>query len=219
MVTAEAISPVCMHTVAIVEDHELVRDGLIQCLANRADIQVVHADDSVQSVLALSSPPELVLLDLDLDGRQAAAEDVRAMIDRGSAVLIVSALGVPAQIRAMVRAGVAGFVPKRDSSATLFDAIDTVLAGGVWTPPDLAAILVNDTSDDKPQLTEREQRVLVLYASGLKLNSVARQLRISPHTAKEHIDRVRAKYASVGRRAATKTDLYREAVRDGLLDL
>jgi DNA-binding CsgD family transcriptional regulator len=47
---------------------------------------------------------------------------------------------------------------------------------------------------------------------------VANQLGISPHTAKEYLDRVRAKYAQVGRTARTRTELYVEANRDGLLE-
>lgn len=63
-----------------------------------------------------------MLLDLDyiLNGEQASAEDARTLVDNGAVVLIVSALGVPAQIRAMVRAGVAGFGAKtRLSGLTL----------------------------------------------------------------------------------------------------
>lgn len=204
--------------VAIIEDHVLVRDGLVHALSARPNLELVYVGDTLPDVLALPRTPDLVLLDLDLNGEQASAEDARTLVDNGAVVLIVSALGVPAQIRAMVRAGVAGFVPKRDSAASLLEAIDAALAGGTWTPSELAAILANDVAEDRPTLTEQEQRVLVLYSSGLKLASVARRLGISPHTAKEHIDRVRDKYEEVGRRPSSKTDLYREAVRAGLVD-
>ncbi len=125
---------------------------------------------------------------------------------------MVSAFGSPSLIRDLVRAGVAGFVTKREPKGSLFEAIDTVLEGGQWTSPELAAILANDQREDRPALSDQEQRVLVLFASGLKLNSVARRLDISPHTAKEYIDRVRAKYAAVGRHAPTKSHLCQEAV-------
>lgn len=69
----------------------------------------------------------------------------------------------------------------------------------------------------KPRLSDRERNVLVLYVSGLKMTSVARRLDISPHTAKEYVDRVRGKYVAVGRPAPTKVDLHREAMRDGLI--
>ena len=80
------------------------------------------------------------------------------------------------------------------------------------------AILANDPTTDRPELTDQEQRVLMLYASGLKMAAVARTLHISPYTAKEYIDRVRTKYANAGRPASTKLDLHREAVRDGYVE-
>ena len=67
-------------------------------------------------------------------------------------------------------------------------------------------------------MDDPEQRVLMLYASGLKMAAVARTLHISPYTAKEYIDRVRTKYANAGRPASTKLDLHREAVRDGYVE-
>ena len=57
-----------------------------------------------------------------------------------------------------------------------------------------------------------------LYASGLKLTAVGHRMGISPHTAKEYLDRVRVKYANLGRDARTRTELYAEANRDGLLE-
>ncbi len=206
------------HTVAIIDDHTLVRDGLAATLAREPDLKVVHVGGDPRAVLALEPRPDLVMLDLDLDGTPASAQDAAAMLARGSHVLIVSALGSPEQIRAMIRAGVDGFVAKRDSASTLSLAIRTVLGGQPWTTPDLAAILANDPSADRPDLTDQEQRVLMLYASGLKMAAVARTLHISPYTAKEYIDRVRAKYANAGRPASTKLDLHREAVRDGYVE-
>lgn len=206
------------HTIAIIDDHALVREGLVGTLSRRDDIQVVHVGECAADVLQLEPAPDIVLLDLDLDGKAASAEEAAAMIDRGSRVLVVSALGSPVLIRDMVRAGVSGFVPKRDTSESLLEAIDAVLNGEHWTPPDLAAILANDHAATRPKLSERERRVLVLYASGLKMAAVARQLGISMHSAKTYLDRVRAKYAASGLRAGTKTELYQAAVRDGLID-
>ncbi|MEI8083942.1 MAG: response regulator transcription factor [Actinomycetes bacterium] len=207
-----------VHTIAIIDDHVLVRDGMVGALRDRRDLAVVLVGDDPKAVLKFNPPPDLVLLDLDLDGDAVSPSDAAAMIDRGSRVLVVSALGLPCLVRDMVRAGVAGFVPKRDSWQSLLQAIDTVLRGEHWTSPDLAAMLANDDSPDRPCLGDRERRVLMLYASGLKMSSVAHQLGISPHTAKEYLDRVRDKYTAVGRPVGTKLDLYREAVRDGFIN-
>ncbi len=206
------------HTIAIIDDHALVRDGLVGTLNRRDDVRVVYLGDSTRDVLALDPAPEIVLLDLDLSGDAASPDDAAAMIERGSRVLVVSALGSPSLIRDMMRAGVSGFVPKRDTADSLLQAIDAVLNGEHWTSPDLAAILANDHAATRPKLSARERRVLVLYASGLKMAAVARQLNISVHSAKTYLDRVRAKYAASGLAAGTKTELYQAAVRDGLID-
>jgi DNA-binding CsgD family transcriptional regulator len=66
-------------------------------------------------------------------------------------------------------------------------------------------------------LSPQELRALALYVSGLPLKSVARQMGVQYETAKSYLDRVRAKYAQVGREARTKVELRNRAVEDGHL--
>ncbi len=107
------------------------------------------------------------------------------MTARGTAVIAVSALASPALVRGLVRAGLTGVVAKVDSLDTLVTAIRTVAAGESWTTPELAAALANSTELEMPLLSEQEQQVLILYASGLKIATIARRLGISPHTVKD----------------------------------
>jgi DNA-binding CsgD family transcriptional regulator len=81
---------------------------------------------------------------------------------------------------------------------------------------DLASIL--SAAVETPDLSPRESDALRLYASGLSMAAVARKMGISPHTAKEYLDRVRTKYAAVGRTARTRTELYAAARTDGIID-
>lgn len=205
--------------VAIVDDHALVRDVMSGAIADMPNADVVFSGDSLDELALLDPPPDLVVLDLDLHGVQISVADVEAIISRGSRVLVVSALASPVLVRRLARAGVAGFVPKRSGTGdSLQEAVREVLADRYWTTPALAGILANDRSPARPDLSEREQRALVLYATGLTLSSVGRRMEISPHTAKRYIDRVRAKYAVLGRDVGTKTGLYRAAVDDGLIE-
>jgi DNA-binding NarL/FixJ family response regulator len=130
-------------------------------------------------------------------------------------VLVVSALASPLAIRQILDVGVAGFVSKSESTEVLLEALAVVASGGWWTSPQIAIAIFSDVRC--PQLSHQEQRALTLYASGLKLDAVARSMEISAHSAKTYIDRVRAKYAAVGRPVTGKIDLYREAHRDGYL--
>jgi len=70
---------------------------------------------------------------------------------------------------------------------------------------------------NRPQLSAQEERTLQLYASGLKLTTVARQLRVKPSTAKEYIERIREKYRQAGRPAQNKFELRLRAIEDGYL--
>jgi DNA-binding NarL/FixJ family response regulator len=206
-------------TVAVVDDHALVRQGLVRALVSDPglDVEVVHDGEDPVAVLGLEAAPSLVLLDLDLDGTPVDVDVVRALVERGSSILVVSALGDPAVVRSLVAAGVAGFVSKRESTEALIEAVTAVLGGASWTTPELAGILASDDAPGRPSLSPQEHRALVLYASGLTLESVARRMEVKPGTVREYLARVRAKYELSGRPVRTKTDLYREAVRDGLL--
>jgi DNA-binding NarL/FixJ family response regulator len=67
-------------------------------------------------------------------------------------------------------------------------------------------------------LSDREIEVVALYAAGMSMKQVAFALNIKQSSVKEHIDRVRVKYAKLGREASTKIDLFRRAVEDGILE-
>lgn len=205
-----------VRTIAIVEDHPLVRDGMLAACSGVDAWQVVMSGDTVDGVLALETPPDVVLLDLDLHGVLVTVEQVTSLMDRGSHVLVVSALAAPDLVRHLLRAGVTGFASKREPTATLVEAIAAAMEGAPWTSSDLAALLARDP--ERPELSEREQRALTLYASGLKLQSVARVMGVKPTTVKEYIERVRSKYEQVGRPAPTKVHLHRVAEQDGFLD-
>ncbi|MEI8084018.1 MAG: response regulator transcription factor [Actinomycetes bacterium] len=207
-------------TIAIVEDHPLVLHGLEQMLTVREPAPaVVWRGDNLSALVEFRPVPTLVLLDLDLGSSQADPFLVRQIIDAGSAVLVVSAMGSPTLVRQLISVGVSGFVTKSDAPADLFDAIDTVLSGEPWTSHELAAVLATSTQEEDPGLTDQERKVLSLYARGLKIDAVARHLGVSPHTVKTYLKRIREKCVRVGRPAPTATDLYREALREGLIPL
>ena len=131
-------------------------------------------------------------------------------------MLVVSAFEDAPAVRSALEVGALGFVPKRVSVDALLEAISTVARGELYLSIDLAAILA--AAAETPNLSPRELDALRLYASGLKLTAVGHRMGISPHTAKEYLDRVRVKYANIGREVRTRTELYAQANRDGLLD-
>lgn len=201
---------------AIIDDHELVREGLTALLATQPDerIDVAYVGVSVQEAIAAGASVALLDVDLGPNG-PAVADSVALLADANVAVLMMSAFDDAVAVRGGLMAGAFGFVPKRVSYDTLLEALQTVARNELYLSVDLAAILA--AASDTPDLSPRELDALRLYASGLKLTAVAHRMGISPHTAKEYLDRVRGKYAQVGRPARTRTELYAEASRDGLL--
>lgn len=200
--------------IAIIDDHELVCEGVRALLTDAGVGTVVYG--GVSTAEAAEARPDVALLDIDLGPNAPNVVDgVAALLSVGSAVLVVSAFEDRRVVRAALDAGALGFIPKRASVQTLAEAIATAASGELFMSVDLAAILAS--ANETPDLSPRELSALRLYASGLKLNAVASRMGISPHTAKEYLDRVRAKYAVVGREARTRTELYAAASHDGLL--
>jgi len=158
-----------------------------------------------------------LLLDIDLGPGSRPSEQVTAdLVAAGRRVLLVSALGEASRIRSALVAGALGYVPKRAGGETLHAAVESALRGEVHVSPDLAAVMM--AADDTPQLSTQESTALRLYASGLKLESVARRMNVSPSTVREYLARVRRKYAGVGREVRTKTDMYAAAIKDGFIE-
>lgn len=206
-------------SVGIVDDHELVRQGLQSLLeAPGSDGPFARVDYCGDDPAAcLRSRPDVALLDVTLGpGAPRVEASVRSLVEADIGVLLISAFDDARSIRAGLGAGALGFVPKRVSLDVLIDAIRTVAVDELYLSVDLAAIL--SAAIDTPDLSPRESDALRFYASGLSVAAVARKMGISPHTAKEYLDRVRTKYAAVGRTARTRTELYVAARTDGIID-
>jgi DNA-binding NarL/FixJ family response regulator len=208
--------PVLAPRIAVIDDHELIREGL-KALLEREGGQigkVVYSGESPSAAVACQ--PDVALLDVDLGPAAPSIEDCVAMlIGVGTRVLLISAFEDAVSVRAALDGGALGFVPKRASFEALLEAVQTVARGELYLSVDLASILA--AAAETPDLSPRELDALRLYASGLKLTAVAHRMGISPHTAREYLDRVRVKYANLGRSARTRTELYVQASKDGLL--
>ena len=112
--------------------------------------------------------------------------------------------------------GVKGYVSKQAESATFIEAVAATLRGEDYSSPEVISALLS-AKGSEVKLSDQERRAMVLYASGMKMTSVARQMGITPGTADEYIKRVRVKYRKAGISVSTKTDLYRVAKSEGLI--
>ena len=182
------------------------------------DVDIVYAGDSINDAAAAieAQGADLVVLDLDLNDGRSPVANVAAIADLGVPLIVVSALGDPATIRACLAAGVLGYVSKQARPEEVLQALQSALRGEQVMSPEVASALLHQ-ADDQLNLSEQERRAMVLYASGLKMESVARRMNVSRTTAEEYIKRVRAKARKAGTPLPTKTDMYRMAQRAGML--
>ncbi len=203
----------------VLEDHPLVLDAMVSLLVPHIeDIEIVYAgaslDEAAQAIGV--SGADLVILDLDLNDGRSPVANVAAIGDLGVPVLVISAMGDPATIRACLAAGVLGYVSKQARPEEVLQALKAALRGEQSMSPEVAAALLSHPGD-LLSLSDQERRAMVLYASGLKMESVARRMNVSRTTAEEYIKRVRAKARKAGTPLPTKTDMYRMAQRAGML--
>ena len=203
----------------VIDDHSLVREALVARLVlHWGDIDVIYSGASSGDALRAIElrGADCVLLDLELGDGRPSLLTVAEVLEAGVPVLIISAFATGAIVRAAFAAGVVGFVSKSAGSSELIDAVNAVLDGETYTSAEAAAALLGGGAT-LVDLSDQERRAMVLYASGLKMRSVARQMGVSESTAREYIRRLRAKYDRAGAPLRSKTELYRMAQREGLL--
>ncbi len=206
--------------VAIVDDHESVRLG-VRAACLDAGFEVVAASASVSELwVALGSERcDVIVLDLSLGDGFTVTENVQHALSLGAAVLVHSIADRVVLVREALAAGAAGVIPKSAAASAVTSAIGALARGEVLNNLEWASAIDADPEFGRAQLAQRERDVLHLYASGLPLSQVALKLGIKVSTAKEYLDRIRAKYVEVGRPARSKVELLRRAVEDGILAL
>ncbi len=189
--------------VAVVEDHALVREGLVSLLREASDFEVVGAEasgDALLEVLA-TTPADVAVVDCFLGGGAQGPWLVKTLRQRWPALAILgvsqeNALDVGER---MVRAGASGFVSKSEGAETLRAAVRRVAEGRRWLEPLLVARLLEgwagETSSgpEFADLSDREFEVLHLLGTGLGLDEIARRLGVSPRTIASHRENVRQK--------------------------
>lgn len=202
--------------VAIVDDHLMFAEGLRAWLSEHApSVHVVYLGADPSEALDLADELDVVLLDIDLGpGGPRAADTVEAFTARGIPVLLVSAVVRGTPLREALLAGAGGYVSKASDPEALLNLLREVADGNYVLTREIAEVMY---SPSLPDLSGQELRALQLYAQGLTLKAVARRMSVSQNTAKEYLDRVRAKYLATGRAARTKAELQAAAREDGLL--
>ena len=185
-----------MIRVMVVDDHPIVRQGLVSVLGDEEDLEVVGEARSGREAIALTPrlQPDVVLLDLempDVDGVEAIPLLLAAR--PGVEVLVFTAYDTDERVLGAVRAGARGYVLKGASADEIARGIRTVHGGGSYLEPRVASkLLAEVTSPHRraPALSDREREVLRLVAEGLPTKQIALSLSISERTVKFHVNSI-----------------------------
>lgn len=200
-----------MLSLLIVEDHSLVREGLLATLRNLdADTRTFGVKDAQEAVGVLETEDiDLMILDLMLPGTKGLTflPVVRRRFPTVP-VVVLSALDDADTISRAMKAGASGFVSKSGSSAELMDALRAVLAGEIWLSPKLretaSRSAVADGAGKAPGkrfgLTSAQVRVLDLLSEGRSNRQIAEMLGLTEGTVKIHVSAI-MKAMSVSNRA------------------
>ncbi len=205
--------------ILIVDDHPIVREGLVAVLETQPDFAVVGQADSGQRAVAQAAAlrPDVLLLDLELPGMDGVAA-LRAIreADPGARAIVFTAFDTDERILGAVRAGARGYLLKGAPRDELFQAIRVVHRGGSLIQPVVAARLLQQAAAPPlaEPLTERELEVLRLLAQGRQNKEIADSLAISERTVKFHVSGILAKLD-----AGNRTEAVARAAQLGLIEL
>lgn len=201
--------------ILIADDHTVVRIGLSALLGSQRDLEVVGEADNgniaVQEALRLR--PDIVIMDLMMplkDGVEATIE-IRKRVPAAK-VIVLTSYGTSDGIAHALNAGASGALTKTADDDSLIAAVRAVAAGGRFVSPRVEKMLKE--SPPVPELTERQQDILLSVARGLSNSDIAKQFGISQAVAREHITTILAK---VG--AANRTEAVAIALKKHLLEI
>jgi two-component system invasion response regulator UvrY len=210
-----------MRNVLIVDDHEVVRDGVKNILGGQAaPISFGEASTAPEALRLMTEQNwDLVILDLSLAGRNGL-ELLKQLkqIDSELPVLILSMHSEEQYARRAFKAGAAGYVTKDSTRTELMEAVNKVSDGGRYVSATLAERLVIDIQRDTRRplhegLSDREFEVMCLIASGKTVVEIGEFLALSDKTISTYRARILEKMSM-----RTNAELMRYAIRNKLVD-
>ncbi|MEI8375502.1 MAG: response regulator transcription factor [Planctomycetota bacterium] len=189
--------------VLIVDDHPVVRQGLVLAIGREPDLEVCGEAADIEEALRLAEEgyPDVAIIDLSLDG-----EDGIELIDyvksRWSSVkiLVYSSHDEETYAGRVLRAGAMGYVSKREPMLNVVVAVRQILAGEIYLSPHMTTKLLQRAAVGKPldynpteTLSNRELQVFEMIGQGVNTIEIARKLELSPKTVESHRKVIKAK--------------------------
>lgn len=190
--------------ILLVDDHPVVLEGIRSCLAKDKHIEIIgeasDGEEAIQKAKALH--PDVVLMDISLRG-MTGLDATRLLSEAvpGAKVLALTVHSDRQYVREMLQSGARGYILKDASPSELIHAIESVNSGHAFFCPGISQVVLNDYAQEvreadrsrTPELSKREQEVLVLIADGHSNREIAEQLGVSSRTVETHRERIMRK--------------------------
>jgi len=208
-----------MARIYLIDDHPIVRAGLSAVLEGAGHRIVGEGADITQALSDVSRlAPDVVMLDLQLDGR-SGFEVLAEMQQRqmSAKVIVLSMSDQPRNVAEALRMGAAGYVLKGSAGTELLAAVEAVMQRRRYLGAGLTDIAVQGLTTDAERgntLSPRERQILVMVARGKSSAAIGEELHLSPKTVDTYRSRLMAKLE-----LADVPALVRWAIREKLIDL
>jgi DNA-binding NarL/FixJ family response regulator len=209
-------------TVTVVDDHPAILSGVRAWYAEAdTPIEVIAAGTTADVAW---TPPgdqaDVVVLDLNVGADRAPYQRaVRRLVDAERKVIVYTMQDSEDVALTCLDLGVSAFLTKAEGHEHLVAATIAAVENRPYLPPTLAGAIAADRGPSQPRLSDREREVLTQWFQCESKQLVADRMNITPRTVDTYLDRVRVKYANVGRPAPTKAALLARAIQDGLVGL
>ena len=211
--------------IILADDHEVVRDGLCSLIEREKDMEVIAQTENGRKTVELAKElqPDVIVMDIGMPGLNGI-EATRQIIKENSTIKII-ALSMHSDrgfVSEMLKAGASGYVPKDKPGKEVINAIRTAIKKGIYLPPALASLVVENYVRKSPQdktgaftaLTPREREVLQLLAEGKSIKQIAALLYVSISTIETHRKNIMDKL-----NIFSVAELTKYAIREGLTTL
>ncbi|HEV8659415.1 MAG TPA: response regulator transcription factor [Thermoanaerobaculia bacterium] len=183
-----------MTKIVIVDDHPVVREGLVAALDRKNGVEVAGVFGSAEEALGARVNADVIILDLELPGLGG----LDAIAKFSAPVLVLTAYGTDEDIDRALEAGAKGYLLKGAPLDDIERAIEVVARGDAYLDPRVTTRVIRP----RQRLSEREREVLRLVSAGNSNKEIAKKLRITERTAKFHVTSIFNKLGAENRAQA-----------------
>lgn len=208
------------HGIVIINSHPLIIEGLKTLVGKKLPSSTIHYDgDSLKAaeIICQENSINIAIVEIQSKDFNESGDIVAFFTSINIPVLAMSELPSFQSAKIAFDLGAQGYLSTLSVPEEFIKAINAVSNRETWISP-----LINSSSQAKTkptvELSNQERSAVVLYASGLKLEAVARKMNVAPSTVKQYIERAKLKYQSAGKPIRTKTDMYRTFRDEGLIN-